>query len=130
MKRIIILVLIGSWFFEARSQELEPRAYANLPRGTNAVALAYALSKGNVLTDPSLPIADFKITAHNIGLGYVRTFGFYKKLARVQLILPFIFMSGQLQLNGRDTSGVRNGFGDARIRLGINVIGSPALSPK
>jgi hypothetical protein len=39
-------------------------------------------------------------------------------------------MSGQLKLNGRDTSGVRNGFGDTRIRLGINLIGSPALSPK
>jgi hypothetical protein len=70
----------------------------------------YAFSHGDVLTDPALPIKDFKVSAHNIGLGYVHTFALAKKLARVQVTqAPLIFMSGKLQLNGVDTSGIRNG---------------------
>ena len=112
------------------SQELEPRVYANLPKKLNVVAFAYGLSKGNVVTDPSLPIEGFKITGHNLGLGYVRTFGLANKLARVQLTIPYVGLAGRLQLNGRDTSASRSGFGDLRIRFGINLLGSPAMSAK
>lgn len=111
-------------------QELEPRVYANLPKGLNAVAFLYGLSKGNVLTEPTLPVENFKITAHNLGLGYVRTFALANKLSRVQFTIPFLHMMGALKLNGRDTSGTRTGFGDMRIRFGINLLGSEALSPK
>jgi len=111
-------------------QDLDPRVYANLPKGLNAVAAVYGLAKGNVIADPSLPIENFSITTHNIGLGYIRTFGLFNKLARVQLSVPFIHMAGQLKLNGQDTSGTRTGLGDTRIRLGINLTGSPALDKK
>ena len=50
--------------FYARSQELEPRAYAALPKNLNSVLLLYSLSSGNVITEPTLPIKDFKITTH------------------------------------------------------------------
>jgi hypothetical protein len=112
------------------AQDLEPRAYANVPKGTNVVALVYAYTSGNVLTDPSLPIENFKIKADIIGTGYVHTFALAKKLARIQVIAPFTFMSGQAKFNGMDTSGIRNGFGDAQIRFGINLFGSPALDKK
>jgi hypothetical protein len=114
----------------AIGQDLEPRSYANLPTGTNALALVYAYSKGNILTDPSKPIAGAEMKAHNLGFGYVRTFGLFQKLARVQFTIPYTFLSGKATINGRDTAAARNGFGDARIRLGINLFGSPALSPK
>src|SRR4051812_21883448 len=116
--------------FITKAQDLEPRAYANVPKGMNVISAVYALSSGDVLTDPSLPITGFKVTAHNFGAGYVHTFALANKLARIQVAVPLIFMSGNLKINGRDTSGVRNGFGDARIRLGINLFGSPALDKK
>ena len=129
--KIFLAALAGLFLTtKSNSQELEPRVYANLPKGTNAIAVVYGYSSGNVLTDPSLPVKDFKVTAHNLGFGYVRTFAFAEKLARVQVTFPFIFMTGKLKLNGRDTTGVRNGFGDTRIRLGINLIGSPPLDKK
>jgi hypothetical protein len=130
MRGIISIILFCFLYVITTAQDLEPRAYANLPKGTNVIAVVYAYSSGNVLTDPSLPIEDFKITAHNIGAGYVHTFALAKKLARVQVTAPLIFMSGKLKLNGVDTSGVRHGFGDARIRFGVNLIGSPALDKK
>jgi len=127
MVRQILTIFLCIATFTASAQELEPRAYANLPKGLNAIAVVYALSRGNVVTDPALPIADFKITSHTVGLGYVHTFGLMKKLARVQFTLPACFLSGKLVLNGKDTSGARGGFGDARIKFGINLIGSPAM---
>jgi len=130
MKEIFLVMSLGFACFTTTAQDLEPRAYANVPKGTNVAAVVYAFSHGDVLTDPSLPIKDFKVSAHNIGLGYVHTFALANKLARVQVTAPLIFMSGNLQINGVDTSGVRHGFGDARVRFGINLIGSPALSRK
>jgi hypothetical protein len=130
MRGISIIILFCFLCVITRAQDLEPRAYANIPKGTNVVALVYAYSSGDVLTDASLPIKDFKIKAHGIAAGYVRTFALAKKLARVQVIAPFALLSGKAKLNGMDTTGVRNGFGDARIRLGINLFGSPALDIK
>ena len=125
-------IIISALLFPAvtMAQELEPRVYANLPKGLNAAAVAYGFSKGNVLSDPTLPIEGFKITAHNVGVGYVRTFALGKKLSRIQLTIPFVHMMGDLKLNGRDTSGARTGFGDLRVRFGVNLLGSAALTPK
>jgi len=128
--KIILTILFCFTGFISNAQDLEPRAYANVPKGMNVVSVVYAYSTGDVLTDPSLPIEGFKITAHNFGAGYVHTFALANKLARIQVVVPSALMSGNLKINGRDTSGVRNGFGDARIRFGINLFGSPALGKK
>ena len=112
------------------AQDLEPRSYANLPKDLNAINVLYSLAQGNVIADPSLPIKDFTITTHSVGAAYVRTFSLANKLARVQVVVPFLHMSGNLKLNGVDTTGIRSGFGDARFRFGINLIGSPALNKK
>lgn len=113
-----------------KTQDLEPRIYANLPKRMNAIAFVYGYANGNVVTDPSLPIADFKITSHNLGIGYVRTFGIANKLSRIQVTLPYTDITGNLKINGRDTSGARSGFGDMRVRFGINLLGSPAMDKK
>lgn len=130
MKHYLLLIFFCLFSFSVFTQDLEPRSYANLPKGLNAINVLYSLAHGNVIADPSLPIKDFEISTHGLGAAYVHTFGFAKKLARVQVVVPFIHMSGNLKLNGADTSGVRTGFGDTRIRLGINLIGSPALDKK
>ena len=131
LKKIPFLV-ITLFFYStiANCQDLEPRFYANLPKNINALGLSYIFLKGNVVTEPTLPIADFTIKSNNLGIGYVRTFALAKKLARVQVSLPLVFMSGKAKINGRDTSATRNGFADMRIRFGINLIGSPALGVK
>lgn len=130
IKRIILMLMTGITYNICFCQEMEPRAYANLPRGTNVVALVYGYSSGNVLTDPGKAIEGAKIRAHTVGMGYVRTFSLAKKLARIQITAPLSFINGSATINGRDTGAVRNGFGDARIRFGINLTGSPALAPR
>ena len=130
MKIVFFLILLSCFSLTVHAQDLEPRSYANLPKGLNALNVLYSLADGNVIADPSLPIKDFKITTHSVGAAYVHTFSLAKRLARVQVVVPFVHMSGNLKLNGADTSGIRTGFGDTRIRLGINLIGSPALDKR
>ncbi|WP_431242457.1 transporter [Flavobacterium sp. P21] len=108
-------------------QDLEPRAYANVPKKLNVAALGYVFMDGNVVTEPSLPISDFKIQSHNIAASYVRTFGLANKLARIQVSLPFTFMDGSALVAGDMVTGSRTGFADTKVRFGINLLGSPAL---
>ncbi|AEV98497.1 hypothetical protein A4D02_21905 [Niastella koreensis] len=115
---------------KAHGQELEARAYANLPVNMNVVAAVYAYSNGHVLADASLPVEDFNMKTHNLALAYVHSFALNNKLARIQIAAPLVRMQGQLRYAGQDTSGERTGLGDMRVRLGINLIGSPALAKK
>ena len=130
MKPVFIIIAFCFIWVLVAAQDLEPRSYANLPKGLSAINVLYSLSNGNVISDPSLPISDFKITVQTLGTSYFHTFALANKLTRVQVILPYVHMSGNLKLDGVDTSGVRNGFGDTRVRFGINLIGSPALDRK
>ncbi|WP_264564885.1 transporter [Flavobacterium sp. N3904] len=112
------------------AQDLEPRAYANMPKGANVVVASYGFLKGNVVSEPTLPIEDFVISSNNFGVGYLHTFGLADKLARVQVILPYVTMDGRAKVNGEEITGNRTGFGDMRIRFGIILLGSPALERK
>lgn len=124
---VIFLQLI--YISNLRSQEIEPRFYANIPKGFNALALAYTYSNGDIVTEGTSPIQDLKISSNTPVLGYVRTFSLFKCLSRIQVNIPYTFLSGNAQLRGKDTSATRSGFSDARVRFGINFYGSPALSP-
>ncbi len=122
--------LISFFCVSILGQDLEPRAYGNIPTGMNVLAVGYGYNKGNVLNDPSLPIKDFKINTQILAVNYIHSFGFANKLARVQVTIPMADMQGRLLLNGEEVTGSRRGFADAKIRFGINLAGSPALDRK
>lgn len=128
--KIILTILICFSFLSVLSQDLEPRVYANVPKGINVLAVGYGFITGNVLTDPALPIKDFKLNTQSIGVNYIRSFSIAKKLARVQVSLPFADMQGKLIQNGEEITGSRSGMADMRIRFGVNLTGSPALDRK
>lgn len=108
------------------AQDLEPRRYAALPKDMNALAVGYAWSRGNVVSDVSLPLSDFKMTTNAWVVGYLHTFSLWKKLARVSFNVPFTAVAGDARFRGQDTSARRAGFNDAQIRVGVNLTGSPA----
>lgn len=112
------------------AQDLEPRAYANMPKDGNVIVGSYGFMKGDVVSEPTLPIKDFLISSNNFGFGYLHTFGLAGKLARVQVAIPFVIMDGHATVNDEKITGNRTGFGDMRIRLGINLLGSPAIDRK
>ncbi|HEX3079983.1 MAG TPA: transporter [Puia sp.] len=112
------------------AQEMEPRSYSVIPIGLHAALLSYTFSGGDVVAGLNSPVQNLNINASIITLGYVQTFSFFKKLARIGVGMPYAFLNGSARVVGVDTAAGRNGFGDGRIKFGVNLFGSPVLSPK
>ena len=123
-----LLAIIFS--FSVFAQDLEPRSYSVVPVGLHAAQLSYTFSGGDVVSGLNSPLQNLNINASIIALGYVQTFSLFKKLGRIAVGMPYAFLNGTAKAYGLDTAGSRNGFGDGRIKLGINLIGSPVLAPK
>jgi len=111
-------------------QELDPRSYSVLPKGLNAAALGLSYSTGNVITDFTSPIQNLDIQTYIVSAAYFRTFSIFNKLSRIAIALPYGYLDGTAKAFGIDTSASRNGFADAKIKFGINLLGSPVLEPK
>ena len=110
------------------AQDVEARLYANAPKGMNFVAASYKYSNGEIVVNSAI-IEDLKGTMNIIGAGYLHVFGLAGMTAKVDMLVPHIWMSASAKLSGEDTSRTWTGFGDPRIRFTINFIGSPALAP-
>lgn len=132
MSRIgsIGLLACAGFACTAGAQELEPRAYSAAPVGANFLVLAYSRSDGGVLFDPSLPATDVTAKIESGALGYARTFGLAGRAASAAIALPYV--DGDFSGNvGEQRQYVgRSGLADVRLRLAVNLLGGPALSPK
>ena len=129
-RNIVVFSLAMFMYSRIFAQDLEARSYSVVPKGMHAAALSYTYSKGNIITDFASPIQDLDVSTSAINLGYVQTFALFNKLARIQVAMPYGFLSGTAKYHGVDTSGSRSGFLDAKVKFGMNLIGSPVLSPK
>lgn len=112
----------------ARAQELEPRAYSNVPVGMNFAVASYSYSEGDVTSDPSLPLEDGEIDLHTALLAYARAFGVSGRSAKVDVVVPYAWLSGTARFAGEPRSRRVDGFGDPRLRLSYNFYGAPALT--
>jgi hypothetical protein len=116
--------------FNAKGQEIEPRAYTNAPVGLNFLIAGYNYTDGSVATDPALPIEDMRVQVHTALFAYARTLNFFGRSAKFDVVQPYAWLSGSAtvkeQLRDREVSG----FADSRFRFAVNFYGSPALSMK
>lgn len=127
MRRLAFLTLLGiSLSRPVTAQELEPGAYTVSPVGVNVFNLGYIFNDGDVTFDPSLPIEDGSATIHTTILSYGRSIDLAGRSATALIAVPII--NGHLEGLYLDERAVadRNGFGDLRIRVGVNLYGSPA----
>jgi hypothetical protein len=111
----------------ATAQELEPRAYANLPVGLNFAVAAYAYSKGGLATDPALPVEDAELEIHTGIFAYARSMAFGDRSGKFELIVPASDLSGDGLVAGERRERDTRGFGDPRFRMSFNFRGAPAL---
>ena len=126
-----LLATLGVCFVAraAVGQELEPRAYRTIPVGLNFALLGLSYSNGNVLTDPTLPIQDLELRLRTSSVSYLRSLGILGRSASILATIPYSSFSGTATLDGEPISGSRSGFADSRVRLTINLVGGPALTP-
>ncbi|MDH5254483.1 MAG: transporter [Gammaproteobacteria bacterium] len=114
----------------AHAQELEPRAYSNTPTGLNFLLAGYGYTQGNLAFDPSVPIEDAKLRTNSAVLAWARSLGFRGRSAKVDVILPYTWLSGSALFQGQPRERDVSGFADPRVRYSVNLYGAPALSLK
>lgn len=114
----------------ALAQELEPRAYSPAPVGLNFLGLALLHSSGDVSVDPSLPVRNVEATADSGLIFYTRTFGLFGRAASVGLVLPYVQLEASGDVLAQQRSVERSGLADPRLRLAVNLLGGPALTPE
>jgi hypothetical protein len=110
------------------AQELEPRAYQNVPVGLNFVVAGYSYSTGGVLFDPSIPLENAKIKTHGALLAYARSVKIGGMSGKIDVILPYAWLSGTADFMGEQGSREVSGLADCRLRMSMIFIGGPALT--
>jgi hypothetical protein len=120
---ILLLPVSLAW-----GQELEPRAYTNLPTGLNFLAVGFVRSEGGLSTDPSLPVENAHLKVNTGVLAYVRSLDLWGRSGKFDVILPYSELSGNAQVAGRTMEREVSGLGDPRLRLSVNFYGAPSLS--
>lgn len=109
------------------AQELEPRAYTNLPIGLNFVIAGYSYQTGGVLFDPTIPLENAKIKTHSSLFAYARSIKVGKISGKVDAIVPYAWLSGSADFMGERGYREVAGLADPRVRMSVIFIGGPAL---
>ena len=112
----------------AEAQSMEPRAFSNAPVGLNFLILGYGFTQGDVALDSSAPIEDGKITVHSTVLAYARSLGVWGRSAKIDVILPYAWLSGSAKVAGKPEDREVSGLGDPQARFSYLFYGAPALS--
>ena len=113
---------------DGQSQDLEPRAYIRVPVNLNVILPGFNHSWGSVLTDPSLPLKDFKATVNTLTLAYARTFSLFGRTAQAFAVLPLCIAHANAVVFGQYQAVERQGPADMRFRLSVLLIGGRAMS--
>jgi Putative MetA-pathway of phenol degradation len=113
-----------------RAQDLEPRAYSSSPVGTTFLVAGLVRSSGDVIFDPSIPVTDVNAEVYAFTVGLGRTFDLAGRLAQLSTAVPYSWgeVEGSVQEQTRRVT--RSGAADMRVRLSVNLLGAPALTPR
>jgi hypothetical protein len=112
------------------AEDIEPRRWTPLPVGTTVVGAGAVLSEGDVAFDPVLKVEDATVKATTTLVSVVHAFSLLGKTARFDVRLPHQHARWEGLLDGEPRTVDRRGLADPRLRLSVNLLGSPALRGK
>jgi hypothetical protein len=124
---LAVAVCLGS--AAASPQEIEPRAYSNAPVGLNFLVTGYTFVGGGIATDPASPIENAELDVHGPVLAYARSLGVAGKSAKIDVVVPYGFLSGTADVAGEPREREVSGLWDPKVRFTLNFFGAPALAP-
>jgi hypothetical protein len=116
------------WTATAAAQELVPRAYWPAPKGTNLLVVGYQYSTGDIVTDPSLPIAGVDSKINYAQVTYQRTLNLFDRTTNIQFNLPYTWGTTEGVVEGEFLRRDISALSDARFQLSINLRGAPSMS--
>jgi hypothetical protein len=125
---VLITIALATISAGAYAQDLEPRAYLNIPVGLNFLIAGYGYASGGVATDPALPLQNANLQVHSTILAYARSLDVWGKSGKVDVVLPYAWLSGSADVEGQPRERDVSGFADPRLRFSVNLYGAPALS--
>ena len=82
------------------AQSIEPRNYSNAPIGASFLIAGIAATDGGLSIDPALPLTDPELRTWSSVLGYARFLDLWGKSAKVDVIVPYTFLSGHALFDG------------------------------
>lgn len=127
---VILLLCSAVVATPASGQELEPRAYRTLPVGLNFVLFTYIFSSGNVITEATSPLQDLNVDLSIVSVSYLRSLGLFGRSSSFTVSVPYGFISGSARVQDEIIADSRSGAADTRMRLAVNLLGGPAMTPK
>jgi hypothetical protein len=122
---IVFTILSGLSFINA--QELEPRAYTNIPVGMNFVVAGYSYQTGGVLFDPAMPLENADMKTNSSLFAYARSIKVGRMSGKVDVMVPYAWLSGSADFMGTHGTREVSGICDPRARMSVIFIGGPAL---
>ncbi len=113
----------------AVGQELTPRAYWPAPKGTQVFTAGMVYTRGDIVPDPSLPIAgvDSDITTGLVA--YLRTIELWGRTSNVILEVPY--SDGETKGEHSELGLIKRdyqGFGDIGLTVSVNLWGAPSMT--
>ncbi|HVO49999.1 MAG TPA: transporter [Thermoanaerobaculia bacterium] len=111
----------------SRAQDLEPRAYAPVPKDANFFLASYSYQSGDVLFDPSLPFSNVRAFINAATAGYGHTFSLFGRISSLAIGVPYVWASVDGNVGETYQAITRSGLGDPRLRFVVNLLGGPAL---
>ena len=112
---------------DVRAQEIEPRSYSNAPVGVNFVVAGATYTRHGLEFDPALPADNERLNVTSGVLAYARTFGVAGRSGKFDVVVPYGTLSGSVDFAGEHLTRDVTGFLDPRMRVAVNLYGSPAL---
>jgi hypothetical protein len=125
---VALVAVILTTAMTAQAQQLEPRTYSNTPVGMNFLLLGYGYTVGDVAVDTSAPIEDGHVTVHTAALAYARSLDVWGRAGKLDVLLPYAWLSGTAKVAGRPQSREVSGLGDPSVRFSFLPYGAPALT--
>src|SRR5512139_189926 len=126
-KAVVAACALVTGLGAARAQDIEPRAYSNAPIGVNFLIAGYAYTQGGIAFDPALPIKNPDLRTSSAVVAYARTLDLWGKSGKLDVIVPYTWLSGSAEYFGEPVQRVVNGLADPALRLSVNFFGAPAL---
>jgi hypothetical protein len=124
---LVAFLLVGQ-MSSTQAQDIEPRAFSNAPIGVNFLIAGYGYTRGGLAFDSSVPVTDPQLETSSAVLGYARVLDLWGQSGKVDVVVPYSWLSGTAESAGQPLERIVDGFSDPRFRLSVNLLGAPALT--
>jgi len=109
------------------AQEIEARAYSNIPIGVSFIGVGYSFSQGDILLDAAVPVAGLDARINAAFARYLHSFSLLGLPWKVSVTLPVASGDWTAFVEDEFRSRDVRGLGDARIAIATIFAGAPAL---